>query len=223
MGRSKKGRPPHWYNWLKLHYTPTISIDHIITRRLWIPTTNSPTFDKRKKEWIYFLDINRTLSIGRVNTKLASNNLLVITHWSETQQQFKFVPCTGCSTTSWLSETSLCQIQIPRSRTAILPNNNFTWNKPSNTVYANIEELCPEYIPPTISEPLPRIQIDDIVTQLIKSSFLSERTCTDLLSRSTQISQEASIKQMSSLDFYTDGSLDASVHTPDGTPIMESG
>jgi len=50
LRRSKKGRPPHWYNWLKLHYTPTISIDHIITRRLWIPTTNFPTFDKRKKE-----------------------------------------------------------------------------------------------------------------------------------------------------------------------------
>src|SRR2546421_510871 len=97
-----------------------------ITRRLWIPTTNSPTFDKCKNEWIYFLDNNRILSIGRINLKLASNNLLVITHWSDTQQQFKFTPCIGCSTTSWLSENRLCQIQIPRSRTAVLPNNNFT-------------------------------------------------------------------------------------------------
>src|SRR2546421_4649805 len=82
----------------------------------------------------------------------------------------------------------------------------FYLNKPSNTVYANIEELCTEYISSTISAPLPRIQINDIVIQLIKSSFLSKRTCTDLLSRSTQISQEVIIKQISSLDFYTDGS-----------------
>ena len=93
LERLKKGRLPHWYTWLKLHYTPTISIDPIITRRLWISTTNSPTFDKCKKEWIYFLDNNRTLSIEHINSKLVSNNLLVITHWSETQQQFKFTPC----------------------------------------------------------------------------------------------------------------------------------
>src|SRR5207245_3173366 len=117
--------------------------------------------------------------------KLALNNLLVITHWSETQQQFKFTLYIGCSTTSWLLENRLCQIQIPRSRTAVLPNNNFTWNKLSNTVYANIEELYPEYISPTIFLLLPRIHIDDIVTQLIKSSFLSERTYSDLLSIST--------------------------------------
>src|SRR5207247_40644 len=90
LGRSKKGRPPHWYIWLKFHYTPSISIDPTIKCHLWIPTTNSPTFDKRKKEWIYFLDNNRTLSIGRINSKLASSNLLVITHWSKTHyQQFK--------------------------------------------------------------------------------------------------------------------------------------
>ena len=223
LGKIKKGTST---TLIHLAETP-LNVNYLHRPHYYTPSLDSYyqflTFDKRKKEWIYFLDNNRTLSIGYINSKLASNNLLVITHWSETQQQFKFAPCTGCSTTSWLSETSLCQIQIPRSRTAILPNNNFTWNKPSNTVYANIEELCPEYIPPTISVPLPRIQIDDIVTQLIKSSFLSERTCTDLISRSTQISQEAIIKQISSLDFYTDGLLDASVNTPDGTPIMGSG
>src|ERR1051325_2555523 len=36
LERSKKGRPPHWYNWFKHHYTPDISLTPTITRHLWI-------------------------------------------------------------------------------------------------------------------------------------------------------------------------------------------
>ena len=222
MGRSKKGRTPFWFNWLSSQHAPQ-TYDHNIIRRLWVPTTPMPSTDRRKKEWLYFLNNNKELSIGRLTSRSTNNTTIILTHWSATSRPFEYMTCTGCTNKSWLSSNGICQIQLPCSRSAVLPDESFIWNKATNTITTNISNLCPDISLPSQLPPIPSILIDSLDVQLIKSSFHSDRTIMDLTDALTRISLEANAHNTTALEIYTDGSLDSNIRDSNDSPIMGSG
>src|ERR1041384_5924506 len=71
-------------------------------------------------------------------------------------------------------------LKLPKL-TAIILDEYFTWNRLTNTVYANIANLCPEYTTPSFTSQLPDLYVDDITGQLIKSLFISNKIRDELL------------------------------------------
>ena len=213
LKRSKKGRTPLWYTWLSGRST-NLSIDLPIQQN-WRPNTLPPTMDKRKKEWVFFADIHHNITAGRISSKSASTNSVIITHWAMSPIPFVFTPCQGCDSTSWISTNNFCCIQKPRSLTALIPESAYKWDRSLNELTAYLDNLYTNII--TLLHPLelPTIHIDTLDVQLIKSSFASTKTSDDLVEILERIESSSRILGLTSLDIYTDGSLDHSIHTTD--------
>jgi len=75
-------------------------------------------------------------------------------------------------------------------------------------------------IVPTI---LPSITVDSLDVQLIKSSLRTNTAQVNLIDKLTSISEVSTKAQLSSIDIYTDGSLNKALATTNGSTIMGSG
>src|SRR2546423_4057425 len=164
----------------------------------------------------FYADIYHNITARRISSKSASTNSVIITHWAMSPIPFVFTPCQGCDSTSWISTNNFCCIQKPRSLTALIPESAYKWDRSLNELTAYLDNLYTNII--TLLHPLelPTIHIDILDVQLIKSSFASTNDLVEVLEH---IESSSRILRLTSLDIYTDGSLDHSIHTTDEEPI----
>src|SRR3989337_658502 len=159
-----------------------------------------------------------SITVGRISSKLKSTNEVTIKHWSLSSRHLTFTPCHGCDSTSSISDNQ-CRIRKPRYLTTLIPNTMYNWNKTSNEFITYLNNLYSQTVESSPPLELPAIQLDSLAIQLIKSSFAPEKIVNDLIDTISAIEATSRACGLTTLDIYTDGSLDHDIHTTDEEPI----
>src|SRR5947207_10218574 len=107
QGMPKQGRTLIWFIWLSsiLQQLPEIPSE------LHTYHTQAPSTDRRRKEWVSFLDSSNTPLIGKITSKSIRANRISLTYWTSPNNDFSYIICKGCELSSWKSDMDDCIIQ----------------------------------------------------------------------------------------------------------------
>ena len=134
-------------------------------------STDIPTTDKRRKEWVSFTTSTNSTIIGRIASKPRSNRA-IITHWIPRPTIHEYEVCNGCEHTMWNSEYNECTFQQNRLALSSIPEHLVSLNKQKGFVQTLPMESRTISRQSISRNNLVTLSVDSLDIQLIKSALM---------------------------------------------------